>query len=125
MTLLNNVKIHRIGRVVSVVSRLFAVGISAATGNFNGAVHSTFAVRCTGCGNALRWMCKNAENIILPTSYELSRKCAQSGVSDRSLGFEDEELVGRYCSYLLPKQAGGNTKILVFKTLRMIGRPVL
>ena len=34
-------------------------------------------------------------------------------------------LVGHYCSYLLPKQAGGTTQILVSKTLRMIGRPAL
>ena len=34
-------------------------------------------------------------------------------------------LVGRYCSYLLPKQAGGTFQILIFKTLRMIGRPAL
>ena len=33
--------------------------------------------------------------------------------------------MGRYCSYLLPKQAGGTTQILFFKTLRMIGRPAL
>ena len=33
--------------------------------------------------------------------------------------------MGRYCSYLLPKQTGGTTQILVFKTLRMIGRPAL
>ena len=38
--------------------------------------------------------------------------------SRHSLGFEDEELVGRYCSYLLPKQAGG-------KTLRMTGDPTV
>ena len=34
-------------------------------------------------------------------------------------------LLGRYCSYLLPKQAGGTTQILIFETLRMIGRPAL
>ena len=33
--------------------------------------------------------------------------------------------MGRYCSYLLPKQAGGTAQIIVFKTLRMIGRPAL
>ena len=33
--------------------------------------------------------------------------------------------MGRYCSYLLPKQTGGTTQILVFKTLRMIDRPAL
>ena len=31
--------------------------------------------------------------------------------------------VGRYCSYLLPKQAEGTPQILNFKTLRMTGRP--
>ena len=31
-------------------------------------------------------------------------------------------LVGRYCSYLLPKQAGGTPQILVDKTSRMTGR---
>ena len=30
--------------------------------------------------------------------------------------------MGRYCSYLLPKQTGGTTQILIFETLRMIGR---
>ena len=55
----------------------------------------------------------------------------QSGASDRSLGFEDEDLrsssklVGRYSSYLLPKQTRGTTQILIFKTLRMIGRLAL
>ena len=33
--------------------------------------------------------------------------------------------MGRYCSYLLPKQAGGTTQIIIFKTLQMIGRPAL
>ena len=48
-----------------------------------------------------------------------------------SLGFEDEDLkkfqrlVGRYCSYLLPKQAGGTSQIRIFKTLRMTSRPAL
>ena len=46
----------------------------------------------------------------------------QSGASCHSLGFEDEDLgssprvVGRYCSYLLPKQTGGTTQILIFET---------
>ena len=31
-------------------------------------------------------------------------------------------LVGRYCSYLLPKQAGGTPQILVDKTSPMSGR---
>ena len=31
-------------------------------------------------------------------------------------------LVGRYCSYLLPKQAGGTPQILIFKTSPMTGR---
>ena len=31
-------------------------------------------------------------------------------------------LLGRYCSYLLPKQAGGTPHILVDKTLRMTSR---
>ena len=31
-------------------------------------------------------------------------------------------LVGRYCSYLLPKQAGGTPQIIVDKTSRMTGR---
>ena len=34
---------------------------------------------------------------------------------------EFPRLVGRYCSYLLPKQSGGTTQILIFKTLRMTG----
>ena len=38
---------------------------------------------------------------------------------------EFPRLVGRYSSYLLPKQAGGTTQILVFKTLRMTCRPAL
>ena len=38
---------------------------------------------------------------------------------------EFPRLVGRYCSYLLPKQAGGTPQILVFKTLRMKSRPAL
>ena len=52
----------------------------------------------------------------------------QSGASDRSLGFEDEDLgssprlMGRDWSYLLPKQAEGTFQIIVFKTLRMTGR---
>ena len=33
--------------------------------------------------------------------------------------------MGRYCSYLLPKQAGGTSQILVFKTLQMTSRPAL
>ena len=35
--------------------------------------------------------------------------------------------MGRHCSCLLPKQtgAGGTTQILIFKTLRTIGRPTL
>ena len=36
---------------------------------------------------------------------------------------EFPRLVGRYCSYLLPMQAGGTPQILIFKTLRMTGRP--
>ena len=35
---------------------------------------------------------------------------------------EFPRLVGRYCSYLLPKQAGGTPQILVDKTSRMTGR---
>ena len=34
-------------------------------------------------------------------------------------------MVGRYCSYLLPKQSVGTNQILIFKTLLMIGRPAL
>ena len=34
-------------------------------------------------------------------------------------------LVGRYCSYLLPKQAGGIPQILLFTTLLMTGRPTV
>ena len=34
--------------------------------------------------------------------------------------------MGRYCSYLLPKQTGGTTQILIFETLiGMIGSPAL
>ena len=35
---------------------------------------------------------------------------------------EFPQLVGRYCSYLLPKQAGGTPQIIVDKTSRMTGR---
>ena len=35
---------------------------------------------------------------------------------------EFPRLVGRYCSYLLPKQAGGTPQILVDKALRMTSR---
>ena len=35
------------------------------------------------------------------------------------------QLVGRYCSYLLPKQTGRTTQILIFKTLRIMSRPSL
>ena len=38
---------------------------------------------------------------------------------------EFPRLVGRYCSYLLPKQAGGTIQILIFKTLQMTGRPTV
>ena len=38
---------------------------------------------------------------------------------------EFPRLMGRYCSYLLPKQAGGTPQILVDKTLRMTSRPAL
>ena len=38
---------------------------------------------------------------------------------------EFPRLVGRYCSYLLPKQARGTPQILIFKTPRPIGRPRL
>ena len=38
---------------------------------------------------------------------------------------EFPRLVGRYCCYLLPKQTGGTTQILIFQTLRMIGHPAL
>ena len=31
--------------------------------------------------------------------------------------------MGRYCSYLLPKQTRGTTQNFIIKTLRMIGRP--
>ena len=34
-------------------------------------------------------------------------------------------LVGCNCNYLLPKQTGGTTQILIFKTLRTKGRPTL
>ena len=34
-------------------------------------------------------------------------------------------LVGRYCSYLLPKQAGGTPQMFIFKTLWMTGRPTV
>ena len=33
--------------------------------------------------------------------------------------------MGRYCSYLLPKQTRGTTQILIFESLQMIGRPIL
>ena len=33
--------------------------------------------------------------------------------------------MGCYCSYLLPKQIGGTTQILVFKTLRMTEPPTV
>ena len=35
---------------------------------------------------------------------------------------EFPRLVGRYCSYLLPKEAGGTPQILILKTLGMMGR---
>ena len=38
---------------------------------------------------------------------------------------EFPRLVGRYCSYLLPKQAGRTPQIFVFKTLQMAGRPTV
>ena len=49
-------------------------------------------------------------------------KSVQSGASGHSLGFEEEDLgsspglVGCYYSYLLPKQTGGTTQSLIFKT---------
>ena len=60
----------------------------------------------------------------------------QRFLSSHSEGFKEEDLgrggfgelarlVGRYSSYLLPKQAGGTTQILVFKSLPMIERPGL
>ena len=61
--------------------------------------------------------------------YQKSKCFLQSGASDRSLGFEDEDLgsslgwwattVATYC----PSRPVGTTQILVFKTLRIIGRP--
>ena len=40
----------------------------------------------------------------------------------RRWGFgEFPRLVGRYCSYLLPKQAGGTPQIIIFKTLGQSG----
>ena len=58
-------------------------------------------------------------------------RLVQSGAAYCLLGFEDENLgsspgfLGHYCSYLLPKQTRGTTQILIFKTLRTIGRPTL
>ena len=63
-----------------------------------------------------------------PDPFPLS---VQSGAAYRSWGFgrwgfgEFPRLVGRYGSYLLPKQARWTAQILIFKTSRPIGRPAL
>ena len=43
------------------------------------------------------------------------------GWVDLDLG-SSPRLVGRYCSYLLPRQAGGTPQIIDDKTSRMTGR---
>ena len=78
-------------------------------------------------------MCEGRPNNSLPGTYIAFKQqlagyiafkkttAIQRGASDRSLGFEDEDLgssprlVGRYCSFLLPKQAGELPKFLSSK----------
>ena len=78
---------------------------------------------------------KPGKNFTLPIKrdrFEEDIDVLQSGAAYHSLGFEDENLgsspgwcTATVATYLLPKQTGGTTQILVFKTLRMIGRPAL
>ena len=50
----------------------------------------------------------------------------QSGAVYRSQGFEGNVLSSSgWCSYILPKQAGGTPKNITFKTLRQIDSPAL
>ena len=46
------------------------------------------------------------------------------GTASLSVKWTTQKL-SRYCSYLLPKQTGGTTQILIFETLQMIRRPAL
>ena len=59
----------------------------------------------------------------LDKTYRAGRPIVRQVLKMRILKFP--RLVGRYCNYLLPKQTSGTTQILVFKTLRTIGRPAL
>ena len=59
----------------------------------------------------------------LLTEYNLGRPIIRQDLKMRIWGVP--LAVGHYCSYLLPKQTGGTTQILVFETLRMIDRPAL
>ena len=57
---------------------------------------------------------------ILLNQYNLRRPLMAEVLSTRIWGVP--RLVGRYCSYLLSKQAGGTPQILVDKTSSMSGR---
>ena len=72
VTPLNYVEGPRIGCVVSVDAGLFAIGICAGTGNFDGDIHSTFDVRITGSGNA-PW-CKNTRINDLPKFLQIVKR---------------------------------------------------
>ena len=54
-----------------------------------------------------------------PWKYNLRRPVMRAVLSTRIWGVP--RLVGRYCSYLLPRQAAGTPQILVDKTSRMTG----
>ena len=60
-----------------------------------------------------------------PTSHTTERGGLSFPRFWRQAFGEFPRLVGHYCSYLLPKQDGGTSQILVFKTLRMTGRPTV
>ena len=70
--------------------------------------------------------CMNAGKLIINRFWTSDARASWRFIQEvLSFLLEFPRLVGRYCSYLLPKQAGGTPQILVFKTLRMTSRPAL
>ena len=69
---------------------------------------------------------KNSDIFCVAGSHITTERGGLSVVRFWRGGFgEFPRLVGRYCSYLLPKQTRGTAQILIFKTSRPIGRPAL
>ena len=74
------------------------------------------------CGEAVRSIAKDWNIERLELMYRARRH--YNSLWRWEFG-EFPRLVGRCCSYLLPKQTEGTTQIIIFKTLPMIGRPAL